>query len=150
MNTQVRGIYLFIGYSIDPFYTHIRFSYDLYRMKTLLWTVLMYHKKLEESDRGGRWNTMGKPWREVKAIAGNKVCWSCFWRPCVPEWINRNWLDLYLHVRPTVSRTKLLGGRRWKHGGGCLYELYTGRIDTGNGWMQGSLILNPAKMAVIS
>ena len=47
MNTQVRGISLFIGSSIDPFYAHIPSSYVLYRMKTLLWTVLKYNKKLE-------------------------------------------------------------------------------------------------------
>jgi len=81
---------------------------------------------------------MGKPWREDKTVTGNKVHRSCFWRPFVPKWINRNWLDLHLHVPLTVSRTKLLERRRWNHGGGCLYEPYTGRTDTDIGGLQDS------------
>jgi len=88
MNAQVQGISLFIGSSIDPFYAHIPSSYDFYRMQTLLPALFIYHKKLGESDREGSWNTMGKPWREVTAIPGNKVRWICFRRPCVPKWIN--------------------------------------------------------------
>jgi hypothetical protein len=31
---------------------------------------------------------MGKTWREVKAITGNRVC-GCLWRPCMVKWSNR-------------------------------------------------------------
>jgi hypothetical protein len=77
------GVLLWMVFQKDV--KDVPFSYDVYRMKTLLRTVLVYHKKLEESGRGGSWNTMGKPWREFKATARDKVRWSCFWTPCVPK-----------------------------------------------------------------
>jgi hypothetical protein len=50
------GISLFIGSSIDPFYAHIPSSYDFCRMKALLRTVFIYHKKLEGWRRKLKYN----------------------------------------------------------------------------------------------